>query len=255
MLNSKFETQVVREDDLRSLLKQVHTDHNLAKKEKQQLIKTIQFFMKYPVAVDQLSGKIQKMLETCTNEKTEKSCAQYPSGLSFDELNQTGNLIRVNNTQGKQAMYLYFDEESIVKFNKLNPRLQDKFLSVCKEGNLRLAAAKNEQGIKYLGINNALPKCHLNLENRQLEKAFRYEIKVQGVADRIGVIVVDPIGEGPQLMIATHVIKGGFHNNKHNGKTFSLNKVGFFAKTKNCIDHDVKDHAQSSSKLSAIRVK
>ncbi len=175
----------------------------------------------------------------------------YPGGISFQEFRDTGCLKKVANHVGKQDVYLYFNEKFIRDFNSLSPIDQDKFRSVCKEEFLQFAAANNEKGLKHLKKEGKIKvQCRAKIGREEAVLPFSTEIKVNGTTDRILAYTLKPTEPGPEILVATHALLKGLHDNRYNQKTFysndleaalaapahrlcqtaSLNKAGFFAK-------------------------
>ncbi|MDQ2994846.1 MAG: hypothetical protein M3R00_07900 [Pseudomonadota bacterium] len=184
----------------------------------------------------------------------------YPGNLSFNALMQTKKLHEVNNSHQKKSTYIYFCEDFIVDFQKCDATLQDKFNRLFQEGFINTAGAKNNQGIKFLGSKSNLPKCQIKFAKGEYSTSITHELKIMGTKDRIGVVVLKPLADGPEILIATHFIKGGIHNNKHNGKSLTtkelrcekqpdatpaklLTKNGFFKATKPCRTEEKHDNS------------
>jgi hypothetical protein len=210
---------------LRGLVKSVNTCESLTSQEKHSMVRSIVFQLNTfdQVAAGILARKVQEKIGI--ENVGEANRAKYPGQIDFDGLMKSGKLFVINNTQKPGSAYLYFDESFIADFDKLNEVSQDKFMRLVSDGTTKFAAAKNEQGIKYLGHNNNLPRCRLNLENGHYDATITYEIKINGSEDRIGVLLVKPLDNGSDLLVATHSIKGGLHNKKHNGKELSTKKL------------------------------
>src|SRR5262249_21656653 len=80
--------------------------------------------------------------------------------------------------------------------------------------------------IKILKKREGIPKCKLFVKEQELTLPFTHELKIQGKsAQRIGVVTLNPLTEGPTILVATHVLDGGLHTTEHDRKILSAEKL------------------------------
>lgn len=142
--------------------------------------------------------------------------AVYHGGLSLQKF-QGVYLIPVGGGELKNNIYFYFNPSFIKNFDQLDLTSQTKFIFLSKPENIHFAASKNETGLKR-EKQAILPTCELVVnEKNSIALKFSHALKINGTDHRIGVVTLKSLQDGPQILVATHAILGGFHNKQHKG--------------------------------------
>jgi len=202
------------------LVNEIRNSNIELNKTQSKVLRSAEFFPKQEY-VEQL----QVILNSAKTESSVIQDIKYLGNLTLDDFLDSKKLVEINNTNGKEKLYFYFDESFITNFDKLPSTDQDKFSAVSSQENIKFSASFNDQGIKNLKSSKNIPNCLLRTQNSSNKTDFTHELKIQKSTNRLGVITLKPLKDGPQILVATHVIKNGFHNKQHKGKTFSSNRL------------------------------
>lgn len=166
--------------------------------------------------VHELTLEQQKMRAKL--EKQEATQAQketiYPGGFTFNDFNQSGCLVKINNPSAKKQQYLYYNKNMIK--DSLADIDQQKFDDLVNSDNLKFVN-RNQAGIKEIGSNGKMT-CALSFGNKAHEFAVTHELKINNSADRLAIINLKGNDTLPNIFVVTHHLKNGVHDNQHNGK-------------------------------------
>lgn len=136
----------------------------------------------------------------------------YPANLTFSDFD---NLIEVETTNHKNKTYLYFNSEFIKDYMSINDADLVLFLNCLKAP--KFCSARGEVGIKYIAHNK--PRCDVVINGKQFVSEISGELKVRSES-RVIFFALNSLNGGPTILVASHFLKKGFHNDRAISKNY-----------------------------------